>query len=449
MHSANHAFVGRMLLLLAIAGMVSLDAMAQKKGGGSPAASSSPASASPSASGASASNAPVEVEWLAYSALDRILQKVADFSCNSHTHNFRVVILDPPSLQALQAYDSFYAQAESLNSTFVDMAPKSGAGGGIDDFADITGAVSAAAVATTSETSYNFTVQDPTAAIVLLSKLHQKTKSEGCKKAYYAGVYGVSDVTTAQTTALVYKANPQEGKETVPKELPSVLQELANLAITRAEVLRSILALPGAPVNPRTCKATATAVQGAPAGTTAVSSQDPCVSAFNNLDGTYNSFLTALSTPNSTTGQPAVSSAKQGYRLRALLQTASPTKPVLGIYLSVAAAGGTQQDRKNLLTALFTGDWIRYSGGVSVNVIVFEVAGKQSQILFSDLVRYRTPLTKIKAPSDDKELNKGDNLDVFPKVGAAPVPIPDQTENPAQPAVPLEPGAAVPNPQPQ
>jgi len=124
MHSADLEFVRRVLALLALTAIVSLDATAQKKSGAPPAASSSPASASPSAS-----NAPVEVEWLTYRALDRILQKVADFSCNPATDKFTVVILDPPTLQALQAYDSFYDQAESLNAAFVDMAPKSGGGG--------------------------------------------------------------------------------------------------------------------------------------------------------------------------------------------------------------------------------------------------------------------------------------------------------------------------------
>ena len=52
------------------------------------------------------------------------------------------------------------------------------------------------------------------------------------------------------------------------------------------------------------------------------------------------------------------------------------------MYLSIVAAGGTQQDRKNLLTNLFTGDLIRYSGGVSVNAIVFLIASDDSKILF-------------------------------------------------------------------
>jgi len=459
MYSRQLLLVSSALFLLAIA---SLQAAAQKKGGGTP-ASASPAS-SPSASGATASNAPVEVEWLAYSALDKVMQKVADYSCGKIGDSDKVVVLDSPALQALQAYDSFYAQAESLNAAFADMAPRSGAGGGIDDFADITGAVSAAAVATTSETSFNFTIQDPTAAIVLLGKLRKKDP-KGCTNAYYAGVYGVADAEKPNVNAFLYQSPKEDAAPEVKaqgptktlstKKLPSVPEELNALAAAREQTLLTILGKLSS-ASPLACKAIANPPQGStslpagwtppiPAGwtpptpptggwtsptppaagstapappPTTVSSTDPCVSAFNNLDGSYNSFLTALSTPNSTTGQSAVSAAKQGYGLRALFQSASDAKKVLGIYVSIAAAGGTQQDRKNLITALVTGDWIRYSGGVSVNVIVFEMAGKNSTsstILFSDLVRFRTPLTTIKAPSDKKDLDEGDNLKVLDK----------------------------------
>jgi hypothetical protein len=86
---------------------------------------------------------------------------------------------------------------------------------------------------------------------------------------------------------------------------------------------------------------------------------------------------------------------------------------VIGIYVNVAAAGGTQQVRKNLLTAIFTGDWIRYSGGVSLNVIIFEEGGGSPQIMLTTLAKFRTQLTSIKPPSeeDKKGLNQGDNLD--------------------------------------
>jgi hypothetical protein len=401
----------RPLLLLLLAIPVSFPSSAQKnKGAVSPAAS--PAAAATPA----ASSAPVEVEWLAYSSLDKVLQKVATYACGTmiaKDPNVRVVVLDTPALQALEAYDAFFMQAESINGAFADMAPQSGAGGGIDDFADITGAVTATAVASTSETSSNFTIQDPTAALVLLRKL----LPAGCPNAYYAGVYAVSDVAGAKANFKVYKADPKAGKEIVANDLPTVPEELDNLATNRAQTLETIITLPSGQPTPNTCYATATPVQGAPSGTktnasglTAVSSSDPCVSAFNTLDSTYNAFLTSLSTANSTTGQTAISAAKQGYPLRAIFQLAN-TKPVLGIYLNVAAAGGTQQDRKNLISAVFTGDWIRYSGGVSVNVVVFQVTGTASKVLFSDLIKFRTPLTKISAPSDKKGLNAGDNLD--------------------------------------
>jgi hypothetical protein len=134
------------------------------------------------------------------------------------------------------------------------------------------------------------------------------------------------------------------------------------------------------------------------------------------LDGAYTAFLSTLSTPNATTGQPLLSSVEQGYPIRALISSAKATSnPILGVYLSVAAAGGTQQDRKNFLTALITGDWIRYSGGVSVNVIVFSIAKENPTILYSNLLRFRTPLTKIKKPNDyNKSDNAGDNLTDLP-----------------------------------
>lgn len=85
--------------------------------------------------------------------------------------------------------------------------------------------------------------------------------------------------------------------------------------------------------------------------------------------------------------------------------------------MNIAAAGGTQQDRKNLLTNLFTGDWIRYSGGVSMNFVVFEIAGDSSKVRISDIVRYRTPLGKIHAPAGySKDANNGDNLETIPSV---------------------------------
>lgn len=416
-HSRHRSLIAVGLAILLFAGSSS----AQKKGGAAGATSAS--SAAP-ATATTASNAPFEVEMLAYGALDQIMDRVANYACGvapiaaagaAPAAQFgNVVVLDPPTLQALQSYDAFTVNATALAAAFGKMQGKAGAGSGIDDFADITNAVVAAATASTSESSFTFTIQDPTAAIVLLHHLRSQTNNV-CKGAYYAGVYSVNETTDVKIHNHV---------------VSSVSAELNGLAGERADALKAIMsagqsAAPairsGVPCAPIPSAASPSSPGGSQLYT--FSAQDPCIAAFNNLDGSYNAFLGGLSTPNPTTGSPALSSILQGYRLRKLFATATLGEPMLGIYLSVSAAGGTQQDRKNLFTAIFTGDWIRYSGGVSVNVIVFQIANgdtsdkDNSKILLSDLMRYRTPLGQVKKPKGyNHAANAGDNLTDIPVI---------------------------------
>lgn len=396
---------------------------AQKKGG---AAAASPASSS--ATAATSSNAPFEVEMLAYGALDQIMGRVANYACSvapipaeggapaaAAVARFgNVVVLDPPSLQALQAYDAFTVNATALAAAFANMQGKSGAGSGIDDFADITNAIVAAATASTSESSFTFTIQDPTAAIVLLHYLRSRTNTV-CKGAFYAGVYSINETNDVKIHNHV---------------VSSVSAELSGLAGARGDALKAVMnagqsetlaTRSGVPCAPIPSGAAAISPGGSKLYT--FSAQDPCITAFNNLDGSYNTFLGGLSTPNATTGSAALSSILQGYRLRKLFATATLERPMLGIYLSVSAAGGTQQVRKNLFTAIFTGDWIRYSGGVSINIIMFQIANGEtaatdnSKILLSHLIRYRTPLERVKKPKRyDHAADAGDNLLNIPEI---------------------------------
>jgi hypothetical protein len=416
-----------------------------------------PASSSPTAS---ASNAPMEVEMLSYGGMDEILAKLAHYTCGQAGSN-KIVVLDSPALQSLEAFDTFYANAEALKSAFDATALKSGAAAGIDTFADITNAVVAAATASTSENSFSFTIQDPTVAFSLMHHLI----AVGCSNVHYGGVYSVNEISSA--TISRHNINPDNGAITTATAIPlnDVGTELNSLSLERSAALRAVFG--GAPGVP--CPASKTLASGAytgnvtvangttvggtttggtttggttvngvttggttTGGTTtggvltggtatggvpvlAVPGSDPCVAMFNNIDGTYNSFLAGLSAQNPATNQPGISSILQGYPLRALMQTASQSAPIIGVYVNVAAAGGTQQDRKNLITALFTGDWIRYSGGVSINIIVFRSAGSDSSILFSDLLRYRTPLKTISKPKDYKGAGSaGDNLSDIP-----------------------------------
>jgi hypothetical protein len=445
---------------------------AKGAGGASPSAGASPAS--PSAGGAS--SAPIEVQMLSFGALDEILDKLASRVCSLGPD--KVIVLDAPSLLALQNFDSFYLNAEALRGAFSTMAGGGGAGGSIDDFADVTSAVSAAAVASTSETSSSFTITDPTVALMMLN--HLGRQGEGgklCQKAYYAGVYG------AEETKNIF-FNPKSDKDAKGNPIPvrQVLSELDELSLARMTAFRVLMGIitapdnskndkdkdgkglpvttmpaPGStqlptagisdgpmrlpilrrlsylpqssqppppapkpigpplagpqnvPVNPNQhANGTLTGVVS-PAPVTG-GTQSPQITLFTNLDTTYNSFIAGLSAPSATTGQPLLSSIVQGFRIRSLMacvvdpnDNENPScpgddHPVIGVYVNVAFAGGTLQDRKNLITAVITGDWIRYSGGVSVNVVVFQIGGTKPRILFADLLRYRTPLKTINKP---------------------------------------------------
>jgi hypothetical protein len=379
-------------------------------------ASSTPTAAAPAA--ASSSNAPLEIEMLSYGALDKIMDKIATYACKNASDASSyggIVVLDAPALQALQAYDGFTVNVKALNDAFAMMQGTAGAGSGIDDFADITSAVATAATASTSEMSFTFTIQDPTAALVMLHHL-QSQKSPACKPAAYAGVYGASEAGVPTLNGTKLLSASAQLKDLAGKRIDA-LKGISDAGQGTTKALIDKGGCAPVPTGSTTVVTTSPPYQLFP-----IQAADPCFAAFTNLDNSYNTFLQSLSGINAATNQPVLSSVLQGYHLRAALASGTTAKPLLGIYVNIAAAGGTQQDRKNLLTAVITGDWIRYSGGASVNVIVFKIANgataqaDQSQILYSDLLRYRTPLGHIKSPGKyDNAPEAGDNLDSVPK----------------------------------
>ena len=273
----------------------------------SKAAASTTASAAATPAAASSSNAPLEVEMLSYGAIDKVMEKIAAYACNTASAESAyngIVVLDAPALQALQAYDGFSVNAKALADAFSAMQGTAGAGSGIDTFADITNAVVAAATASTSETSFSFTIQDPTAAIVML---HHLQSQKSCKTAAYAGVYG---------------ANEAVGPKLYGTPITSVSAQLSSLATLRVGALQAIAAAgqSAAGAAPRNAAGCAPIPTQAPVNNFfPVAASDPCFAAFSNLDNSYNTFLQGLSGTNPTTNQPVLSSILQGYRLRAAL----------------------------------------------------------------------------------------------------------------------------------
>lgn len=118
------------------------------------------------------------------------------------------------------------------------------------------------------------------------------------------------------------------------------------------------------------------------------------------------------SQPSGTAGPSPGAGGSQGYT--SLIQGAE-LNDLLNqydtyiLYADVVAAGGTQRDRKNILT-LVTGDWISYSGGLIVNVALID--GKDTSLVFADTLRYRSGNEHISKPRESVEIentNAGEN----------------------------------------
>jgi hypothetical protein len=348
----------RIAAVVGMIGVISIgshDALhaAPTKGSG-PSSTSSPATAAQPASSPS-NTGPFESQMLAYGALDEVTRTIANRTCHEYhaAPPGRIVVLDQASLTSLAAYDSFDAITRHLARSYQALnvqqpAPGAGGGGGgVDLMADIVSAVSAVLIASNTETASSITIQDSSAALKLV--LYLGANSE-----------------CAQAQITYASASPPNERMVA---ITNILNAVSN---ARSDALQNL-------------------VPNGKAG-------------FDALDQTYNSFIQSLVSASST-GQPLLASIIQGYGIRQALRAPGT---VFSVFVNVATAGGTQQVRKNALTALVTGDWIRYSGGIVINTMIMRY--DTGAILFSDVLRYRSPLTKIRKPLHEKSTRYGDNL---------------------------------------
>jgi hypothetical protein len=127
---------------------------------------------------------------------------------------------------------------------------------------------------------------------------------------------------------------------------------------------------------------------------------------FSGANGLLNQILAYYTQPLPGGTAPAIASVAQGYQL--LQELAKPDSNVL--FMEGTAAGGTQRIRKNLITNLFTGDWIRYSGGAIVAYGVLDLAS--GEMFPTDTHRFITPYTTIRKADKQgtKAARAGDNL---------------------------------------
>lgn len=174
--------------------------------------------------------------------------------------------------------------------------------------------------------------------------------------------------------------------------------------------------------------------------------------AISDVDTLYDNFVNALLQPNSSTGTIGSAAILQGMQLtdflsRGFVQTpvlecvtgdqkgkvqctlddaSTPPEPgsdqcrctlsdngsrgnePLIVLASVVAAGGTQHTKKNILTALITGDDITYSGGAAVNFSLWSPGDSKPQD--QNVYRYRTDFKDMRKPTDQNHVDCGDNL---------------------------------------
>jgi hypothetical protein len=174
---------------------------------------------------------------------------------------------------------------------------------------------------------------------------------------------------------------------------------------------------PPTPVTPAAPVIPPTPVTPANSGTPATPGANDTIltTALTDIDGLYDNFMNALLQVNPSTGVTGSASVLQGRRLATLIagklnadEKHYEVPPAYILLASVVAAGGTMHVHKTLWTALSTGDKITYSGGAVVSFSLWNVNSKFP--IYSDNLRYRSPLMNIKAPSDTSGVDSGDNL---------------------------------------
>jgi hypothetical protein len=387
-------------LLLALGATFPSDICAQKSGA-SPAQGQVAGGAAGQTGGGSTPY--FETQMLAYGGANQLSEAVAQEVCKSidPTTQPTVVIFDQTSFQNLQAWQSFVTSALVLEKAYGTLLqpqvvsrvlpPPPSHGPFLSLFpitsgSDFASLVTALASSTTN-TASAFTIPDSAMAVSLA---HQFPRVKDC----------------AQVNLIYY---PLFGSYVDPKDAGNkVTSVLANI-----NKLRNYIQL----------------------NVTFSSNNDPRFLLYTDLNNQYDQLLKSISsssgsgqgaqsaggqsTPGgaSGAGSPTTSASTstgsstgstsliQGAELNDLLMQDN----TYILYADVVAAGGTQRDRKNIIT-LLTGDWISYSGGLIVNVAL--INSSDTSLIFSDTLRYRTGNHHLSNPVESSQIentNAGEN----------------------------------------
>jgi hypothetical protein len=378
---------------------------AQKGGGASP---GQPQGAAQQGAPGAGATPYFETIMEAYGATNELSRTIAREVCAKIGNASKtVVIFDPVSFQNVAAWQSFSSTSMALKNAYETLLTQAEVDGlfpppaapqentlasiPITSASDLAGLITALASSTTN-TASTFTIQDSSMAVSLA---HQFQRISTCKvDLKYFPLFG-SYVDFTDTDAYVQQALEDlnrlrryiqhnaafTGSSTSVQYL--LFSDLNN---QYDQLLKTISSSPtqGGQSGPGGLQNGQGAGQTTPAG--------------------GGSQQTGAST---ATGSGAgLVSLEQGAALNTLLSD----NDTYVLYADVVAAGGTQRDRKNILT-LITGDWISYSGGAIVNVAL--VHSKDTSLELADTLRYRSAfarhLSSPKEYSNIENTNAGEN----------------------------------------
>ena len=421
----------------------------QKKGGGS-----TPASASPAAAPPATSSGAFESQMLGFGSMDLIANNIAERVCTvdstltSEEMTARrteinatpaIVIFDQATFASLQSYEAFVTNATLVTKVYkallsdpkkaeaalmrfnrehekkaedekndyekylfsqkIDDLNLTGAVIG-DPISDATSLLSALAISSNTESPGSITIPDSAMAIALTRALKEQSN---CKKKtiVYPPLFGYGSISDTAKVDI----------ETDIDEV-MVMRKAAHEDVDarNIEFMKTHPSAPPTPVLPAT--PTTPPVPAKPA--TPGPGDSVLISALTDADGLFDNLINSLLQVNSTSGIVGSAAVIQGRQLAVLIagktdpKTKTVVSPAYVLLATIVTAGGTTHQHKTFWTALTTGDKFTYSGGMAVGFALWK-SGLTSPIM-TDVIRYRSPLMKMKKPADLNGINVGDTL---------------------------------------
>ena len=418
-------------------------AQSKKSGGASSSSNSSASGAQNSSSGQASSTATIESQMLAYGGLNLVSKSIAGDVCSNVDDRSTLIIFDQTTFGNIQAYAAFVASAQALFGHYQALASA------YDDANGFTGQSTflnrMKVIAGLHEHAADSIASNP--------KTNAKTKARKEHEKQFWSFFSAFGLTqsldpfsdaTSLLQAIAIASNTESGGAIVMPDSAvavSLSQDLQTYGSCNGKNLQIIYPplfgkastsdYSGADIQSilQAVEDARTVIQHMIAENNQyllahqVPNGDPTLATMlSDTNGLYDSFMNSVLQVNSTTGVVGMASIIQGDELATLLageknppdpndpstDTGYKVPPANILLASVLGAGGTEHDHKTLWTALTTGDVITYSGGLIVNVSLWNAT--KSAPTFSRVFRYRAPFSNVADPKSMVDVTDGDNL---------------------------------------